>query len=347
MMKRIIFALIFTLFCPFPNSEGVSYLKLRSNEHPGFLRLVVEAEKNIVSKITINQKGDNIIVRLPHADLLVHKQKLDVPYRIDKHMIVFTPGEFSGFKVFTLKNPDRLVIDIYQKKERAKRERSTIDIIRDRWRKRSEPPFMPERQPGLVRRHEVKEVKTVVIDPGHGGYETGTVEGNDKEKHLVLEIAKELSSLVNKGTKLGLLTRESDQFLSLRERVEFANSRDTDVFLSLHIGKHSNVVLYTPVITEEFPQDIKNVLANKGQEDLLPETEALRRALESMFKKNFGDDMVSSRPLPYSVLSDIRAAALIIELPSFSDADYIAELKTELAQTMYQGISLYEEKTAN
>ncbi len=346
-MKKFIFVLICILLYPFSFIEGVSYLKVRSNQHPRFLRIVVEAEEALVSRGTVNQRGNDIIVRFPHADLVVHKQRIMVPYVVDKHMIIFTPKPFSGFKVFTLQYPSRLVIDVYQRQQQITRGKRPVDAIRDRWREKSWPSVRSDRLSAIVKKHDKKEVKRVVIDPGHGGYETGIVEGDDKEKQVVLGIARELSSLVNRGSKKGLLTRESDQFLSLRERALFANGRKTDVFLSLHIGNHGNILLYTPVITKEVPRDRKDFMVNKGQDAFLAETAALRRAMESAFRENFGDDMVSSRPLPYSILSDIEAAALLIELPSFADAYYIAELKTELAQTIYRGITLYEEKTAN
>jgi hypothetical protein len=58
---------------------------------------------------------------------------------------------------------------------------------------------------------------------------------------------------------------------------------------------------------------------------------------------DFGEDMVSVRPLPYGILSKIESAALIIELPSFEDAYYVEDLKSEIANTIYQGFYNYEE----
>jgi hypothetical protein len=73
------------------------------------------------------------------------------------------------------------------------------------------------------------------------------------------------------------------------------------------------------------------------------ETISLLNAMKEALIADFGDGMVSVRPLPYSILSKVEAAALIIELPSFEDAYYIEELRTEIANTLYKGLYFYEE----
>lgn len=341
MMKKTFFVL-FILIVFFSLSEGITYLKLRAHDHPKFLRIVLEGDESAVAKGTVNQKGRNILVRFPHADLVLGSEKLSIPYRIDKNVIIFSPGVFSGFKVFTLKNPSRLVIDVYQKKEEKKKE-SSLEAIRRRFREQKKRFFKPETPKEIPRK---RVIRTVVIDPGHGGYEAGLIAENHKEKNVVLDIAKRLGSFISKGSKQTFLTRKSDQYMSLGERMKLANSKDPDVFLSIHIGKHSGIVLYTPVVTEEVPYEKRKFLANRGQKEYLMRTEALRDALRKAIIKDFGEDMVSEKPLPYSILSDIEAAALLIELPSFEDAHYIPELNMELANTLYKGLSMYEENTS-
>jgi N-acetylmuramoyl-L-alanine amidase len=80
------------------------------------------------------------------------------------------------------------------------------------------------------------KVGRIVIDPGHGGHDTGTVGPSGlQEKHLVLDIALKLKTLVE--AKLGsevLLTREDDTFIPLEERTAMANQSQADLFLSIH-----------------------------------------------------------------------------------------------------------------
>ena len=79
-------------------------------------------------------------------------------------------------------------------------------------------------------------LRTVVIDPGHGGDEIGTQGTRGTfEKEVTLSVARRLRTLIE--TRLGLkvfLTREDDRTLSLDERSAFANNHRADVFLSIH-----------------------------------------------------------------------------------------------------------------
>ena len=80
-------------------------------------------------------------------------------------------------------------------------------------------------------------IRCVVIDPGHGGHDTGTISGNGlREKDLVLDVAQRLKAYI-KGKYPGIevvMTRESDRFVALEERTAIANSRHADLFISVH-----------------------------------------------------------------------------------------------------------------
>jgi N-acetylmuramoyl-L-alanine amidase len=80
-------------------------------------------------------------------------------------------------------------------------------------------------------------IKCVVIDPGHGGHDTGTISGNGlREKDLVLDVAQRLKAYI-KGKYPGVevvMTRDSDRFVALEERTAIANSRHADLFISVH-----------------------------------------------------------------------------------------------------------------
>jgi hypothetical protein len=57
----------------------------------------------------------------------------------------------------------------------------------------------------------------------------------------------------------------------------------------------------------------------------------------------FGEDMASIQPLPYSIISKTESASLMIELPSFDNAVYAENVKTKMANTLYKGFYIYEE----
>jgi N-acetylmuramoyl-L-alanine amidase len=80
------------------------------------------------------------------------------------------------------------------------------------------------------------KISRIVIDPGHGGHDMGTIgPGGLLEKDLVLSIALDLQSLLQE--KLGaqvILTRSDDTFISLEERATMANQFRADLFISIH-----------------------------------------------------------------------------------------------------------------
>ncbi|KAF0819039.1 N-acetylmuramoyl-L-alanine amidase [Bacillus sp. ZZV12-4809] len=82
--------------------------------------------------------------------------------------------------------------------------------------------------------------KVIVIDPGHGGYDNGASGKGYKEKNLNLQSAQELRTLLqNSGAKV-IMTRASDQYLSLSQRVEISHKEKADAFISIHYNSYSS-----------------------------------------------------------------------------------------------------------
>ncbi len=93
------------------------------------------------------------------------------------------------------------------------------------------------RDAGLVGDVIPLEVSTVVVDPGHGGVDSGTAPGMGLlEKNLTLDIARRLAALLEAGGCRAVLTRNDDRAVSLRERAEIANAARADLFLSIHLN---------------------------------------------------------------------------------------------------------------
>jgi len=80
------------------------------------------------------------------------------------------------------------------------------------------------------------KIGKIVIDPGHGGHDTGTIAPNGlEEKNLVLDVAKRLGKLLE--TRLGadvIYTRQDDTFIPLETRTAIANQEQADLFISIH-----------------------------------------------------------------------------------------------------------------
>lgn len=84
-------------------------------------------------------------------------------------------------------------------------------------------------------------LRTIVIDPGHGGKDPGAIGNSRKnyEKQVVLEIAKKLQKKIQSKLNVEvILTRSRDEFVSLQQRTELANSKAADLFISIHCNAH-------------------------------------------------------------------------------------------------------------
>ena len=83
--------------------------------------------------------------------------------------------------------------------------------------------------------------KTIVIDPGHGGKDPGGPGSNNlHEKDIVLSISQELRAVLTAKGYTVLMTRETDRFIPLKKRTEFATHHKADLFLSIHANAAEN-----------------------------------------------------------------------------------------------------------
>jgi len=76
--------------------------------------------------------------------------------------------------------------------------------------------------------------KVIVIDPGHGGKDSGAVNGKYQEKKAVLQVALKLGSELKKRGYKVYYTRTKDTYLQLRSRTRVANDKNADLFISIH-----------------------------------------------------------------------------------------------------------------
>jgi N-acetylmuramoyl-L-alanine amidase len=81
-------------------------------------------------------------------------------------------------------------------------------------------------------------IKTIMIDPGHGGADSGTIgRSGTKEKDITLDIARRLKERLEKtGRYTVLMTRDRDVTLPLNRRVEIAKAAKADMFVSIHLN---------------------------------------------------------------------------------------------------------------
>ena len=104
---------------------------------------------------------------------------------------------------------------------------------------KSAPPVTTERP-------KIYEIKTIVLDAGHGGKDLGATGRRLrlKEKHLALSMAKKVKSILESRGIRVMLTRKDDTFISLQRRADIANRAKADLFVSVHINASRSKSLY-------------------------------------------------------------------------------------------------------
>jgi len=79
-------------------------------------------------------------------------------------------------------------------------------------------------------------IHTIVIDPGHGGADRGARGSSGIEKEMTLDVSKRLERYLERERLPAVLTRTVDNTVSLEERVDFAESKHADLFVSIHFN---------------------------------------------------------------------------------------------------------------
>ena len=90
-------------------------------------------------------------------------------------------------------------------------------------------------------------IRTIVIDPGHGGNDPGAIGATGShESEVVLDVALRLGALIRKNhpdVKV-IYTRSTDVFIELYRRAEIANKNKADLFISIHCNSAPNATAY-------------------------------------------------------------------------------------------------------
>ena len=147
-------------------------------------------------------------------------------------------------------------------------------------------------------------VKTIVIDAGHGGHDTGCLGTFEKEKNVTLDIALKLGALIEKNmpdVKV-IYTRKTDEFIELYERADIANRNNADLFISIHCNANKNTSAYG---TESWVMGLHKSAANLE----VAQRENSVILMEDNYSKNY-DGFDPNSPESYIMFSLNQSAHL-------------------------------------
>jgi len=202
-----------------PPADVVVLEELRVRSYPTFTRIVLETalpvtcrtESGGAHEVRVRLVGLAAEPRLEHiADGFVADARLERA-GADAILHVGFEGAPGDLRLATFTDPPRVVLDLLRPDEGG-RDAGTAGA----------------------------PLRTVVIDAGHGGHDSGaTGPGGLMEKDVVLDVARRVARLVESrlGIKV-LLSRDGDYFVPLRDRTSFANRERADLFVSIHANAH-------------------------------------------------------------------------------------------------------------
>ena len=218
------------------------------------------------------------------------------------------------------------------------------------------------------------KIGKIVIDPGHGGHDTGTIGPNGlEEKDLVLEVGRRLGKLLE--TRLGaevVYTRKNDTFIPLETRTAIANQQRADLFVSIHANSSQDdtargvETYYLNFTSSPEALDVaarENAVSEKSIYELqdLVKKIALKEKIEE--SREFAGDVQESlhsglaakspgirnrgvKKAPFIVLIGANMPSILAEISFVSNPGDEKRLETSeyrqrIAESLYRGIAKY------
>lgn len=231
---------------------------------------------------------------IPENSLTLICEQRNLPWQWDSlsHVLTF-PNKDVSVKVMA---GSRLVVAGDQRimlSYPVERKSNTIIVPPDFMRKvfgpEEEQKNVPAGLPPLI----LGRFKTVMIDAGHGGHDSGAYgQRGAVEKDIVLDVAQKLKADLEKMGFAVLMTRDNDEFISLQKRTEMATQKNVDLFLSIHANS-----------VKSKNRKIKGLEIYYARK-LDPDTDITqRKSNESQLFKNY--EIAGDRSVPEKILSDM------------------------------------------
>lgn len=188
---------------------------------------------------------------------------------------------------------------------------------------------------------EINGKLNIVIDPGHGGKDSGAIalDGYTYEKDLNLLVAENLMEKLNNNSEINAtITRTRDEYIKLLDRAAISNDSNADLFLSIHFNSADNSnakgieVLYASERNVSIKDTVQKHFASCLQKALIKETGAFDRGI-----KNRPAIIVLNKTKNVSALVELGFLSNESDLENIKDPDYI----DKLARGIYNGIEDY------
>lgn len=218
----------------------------------------------------------------------------------------------------------------------------------------SAPPHPPRTEHRRVARGAQPLV--VVLDPGHGGQDSGAMCGTVLEKDLALDVAQRTARLLRAAGFATALTRDGDRYVSLVDRASLGNREDNSFFVSIHFNDNprattSGVETYYPLRQSAVPPGFFSWLPFLQRAAAAPSTERSENLAHFIQMALVARTQAVNRgikPEQFFVIANVRHPAALVEggfLTNKSDATKLAttEYRQEIALAITDGACRYRE----
>jgi N-acetylmuramoyl-L-alanine amidase len=303
-----------------------------------------------ISKVVVTLSGpaDYTIVKEQTAYTIRFKTQIRAPFAAQSYddpnvvKATFSGSDLQidlkapdvGADAYKLENPFRIVLDFH--KVAAGPNSLPMIVV----------PTRPVEAPGI---------HTIVIDPGHGGKESGAI-GPDglMEKDATLTLCRRLAdSLETKLRTRVILTRTDDSVVPLDQRTAIANQFKADLFLSVHMnaavvkGAHGSETYFLSLeASDELAKkaaevenaaakpaaggsDLKLILWDLAQQEYLNESSRFAQAVQEEMNRATGVQNRGVKQAPFKVLVGATMPAALVEVAFITNPEEEAKLKTD------------------
>ena len=371
--------LIFSLFPLFLNFTGLSQsqpiLKLSAQDFEEYSRVTIQSSMPLSSSV---EKSESFIFVKIRANTPFRIQRDSLRSRFVKSfgwsqgrdsytLTIRTEHDNFSYDSFKVTNPPQLIIDIYpggRGEERgesgdAQTDRQAADRNEQRI---SSSTLDPE---------------CIVIDPGHGGLETGAKgKFGTLEKEITLAIGLKLAEIVRQTRASNVvLTRERDVDVSLEDRSAIANNNKATVFISIHVNgsyrkgaagpetyflskdatdEESRRLAFLENNSENLENNIqaededviKMILWDMAQTAYLKQSSELAEDIQSELNLLWGTRNRGIKQAPFKVLTGVACPAVLVEVAFLSNPQEERKLLTEeyqrkVAGAIYEGLAKF------
>jgi len=362
-------------------SQAQSTIRISAKDYPDYSRVIIISSSPLSTTI---EKSESFLFVKIRASTPFRFRRESFQSRFIKSLewsqgrgfytlTISTQNENFFFDSFKVSNPPQFIIDIHPKGKEAEIEKSP-----------QTPDKSLTKRPVETRDAEARSERAgtfspdpecIVIDPGHGGLETGAKgKFGTLEKDLTLAISMRLAEIIRQKRASNIvLTRDTDVDVTLEDRAAIANNNKATIFISVHVNSsyrkgaagpetfflskdatdeesrrlaflENNSENLDNSIESDNQDVIKMILWDMAQTAYLKQSSELAESIQNELNLLWGTTNRGIKQAPFKVLTGVACPAVLVEVAFLSNAQEERKLLTDeyqikVAEAIYKGMT--------